>query len=311
MLKKRQNSILDLYFQLFLDELNSLVRQGLLKQYRQSEGNLSALKGRLVFSQHLRYNLIHKENFYTAHQIYNYDNIYNQILSKALNVLLSINYNPYIVEQINRLKLLLPLVSDVFPTEKDFDKLHWHRKTETYKKAIQIAKLIILNYFPDIRTGKEDILAILFDMNKLWEEYVYRLLLRSTNQRYVISYQNSKPFWEHKTIRPDIVIRSLEDNITYIVDTKWKLIDSLYPADDDLKQAYAYNMYWDTPKCLLLYPSTFDNQNQKDIIGKFHKGRAYEEHNECHIAFLNILSAEMKLDLSAGLKVLDKLPVVM
>ena len=48
-LERRYHSLLDLYFSLFLDEVNGLLRRGLIKKYRKNNGQVKALKGRLNF----------------------------------------------------------------------------------------------------------------------------------------------------------------------------------------------------------------------------------------------------------------------
>ena len=42
-LKKRYHSILDVYFQLYLDEIDRLVKKGLIKKYRRNHSNQNAL----------------------------------------------------------------------------------------------------------------------------------------------------------------------------------------------------------------------------------------------------------------------------
>jgi 5-methylcytosine-specific restriction enzyme subunit McrC len=60
--------------------------------------------------------------------------------------------------------------------EAFFEKLVYSRKTEPYKKGIDIAKLLFLNYYPDVNKGKNDVLALMFDMNRLWEKFVFTSL---------------------------------------------------------------------------------------------------------------------------------------
>ncbi|WP_100629873.1 McrC family protein [Algoriphagus formosus] len=301
-LEKRYNSILDLYFQLFLDEVKYLLRKGLIKQYRKNSGNLNVVKGRILFTEQIRKNLIHQERVYTEHQVYDTENLYNQILLRALTILNQVSSNPSIKDQIHRIKLDFPEIQEVQITQAHFTRLKENRKTKPYQNALQIAKMIILNYSPDIRNGGENMLALLFDMNKLWEEYIYRVLQNDSDSEYEVSFQNFDYFWEFKTIRPDLVLKNKETEEEYIIDTKWKIIDANNPSDDDLKQMFAYNIYWDTGKSILLYPGS---ETIEEKFGNFHKGRP--NGNQCKVGFINVMNKEGKLDRGIGRRILEKI----
>src|SRR6056297_3807521 len=64
-LKINKNSVLDLYFELFLTEIEYLLRQGLVKKYRKTKNNITTLKGRMLFSKQISKNLVHKERFFS------------------------------------------------------------------------------------------------------------------------------------------------------------------------------------------------------------------------------------------------------
>lgn len=301
-LNRRYHSILDLYFNLFLDEVEALAHRGLVKHYRKKEGNTAALKGRLMFDKHLRHNLVRQERFYTCHQSYDYDHLCNQIIRKALSVLSVIRDTSDIRNRIKRLELALPEISEKEITGFHFDQLKWDRKTESYRTAIQVARMIILNYSPGICSSDENMLALLFDMNKLWEGYVYHLLKRANHGGYEIGFQQKCDFWEEKTIRPDIVVRRLADDKRFVLDSKWKVITSAKPADDDLKQMFVYNIYWDACRSVLLYPQV---EKISESFGKFHKGR--EDGNHCKLGFVDIFDDAGELDLDAGISIFQKL----
>lgn len=82
-------------------------------------------------------------------------------------------------DRIARLLLDYPEIKEIPIQKHHFNQVIENRKTKAYGKAIQIAKMLILNYSPDIRSGQENMLTLLFDMNKLWEEYIYRMLVRA------------------------------------------------------------------------------------------------------------------------------------
>ncbi|GAB2613897.1 McrC family protein [Belliella aquatica] len=301
-LEVRHNSILDLYFQLFLDEVKFLLRKGLIKQYRKNSGNLNVVKGRILFSEQIRKNLVHQERVYTEHQTYDTENLYNQILLRALTILGRISYNPQIKDQIHRVKLDFPDIQEIQINHSHFSRLKETRKTKPYQDAIKISKMIILNYSPDIRSGREDMLALLFDMNKLWEEYIYRVLQSDPESGYEVSFQNSEDFWESKTIRPDLVLNKKGSTEKFVIDTKWKIVEAHNPSDDDLKQMFAYNLYWNAGKSILLYPGS---ESIEEKYGNFHKGKVGD--NMCKVGFINVLGSNGKLDRGIGERILGKL----
>jgi 5-methylcytosine-specific restriction enzyme subunit McrC len=147
-----------------------------------------------------------------------------------------------------------PAVSTIQVNAETFKNITISRKNSPYKKALEIAKLIILNFAPNISLGREKMIAILFDMNVLWEDYVFQRLRFLDDSNLEIKGQMSKSFWSGVKIRPDIVI-SYKGN-KYIIDTKWKNLNGFKPSADDLRQMYVYNDYWGANKSILLYPST-------------------------------------------------------
>lgn len=307
-LKKKHNSLLDLYFEMYLDEVQNLLRIGLIKQYRRDSSNVLALRGRLDFNKNIQQNLIHQERFYTEHQVYDNENLINQIILKGLTVLGSLTYSSQLKDKIFRIRTTFPEIQEISIQKHHFDKVKENRKTVSYTRALQIAKMIILNYSPDIRSGQENMLTLLFDMNKLWEEYIYRMLLRNKREDITVSFQNKQNFWESRTIRPDLVITHIVDdqNETCIIDTKWKMLDKTNPkpSDNDLKQMYSYNLYWNAKRSMLLYPNS---NSITEKFGNFWKGRENPMDNQCKVGFINVLNDKNELDFSIGEKILDKI----
>ena len=269
-LKLKGNSLLDLYFELFVGECEYLLHHGLIKRYRQVEGNLHALKGSLLFSKHVAHNLTHQERFYTRHTTYDYKHTFNCILYSALLVLQQVNTSSTLQSRINRLMLHLPELKQLKVNEKMFQLLRFDRKTQPYRNAIDIARLILLNYHPDIVSGHHHVLALMFSMNRLWEVWVLKVLKRELQPLgFKVESQINEKFWEtreqyRKYIKPDMMITSPE-GVKTIVDTKWKTPVVGQPSDNDLRQIFAYLNHFGSSHGILLYPST----NKSFIEGNF------------------------------------------
>lgn len=276
---KQQIHLLDIYFEWFLNEVQALIHQGLIKKYYKQTSNVKSLKGKLEFANHIQKNLVHKERFFTTHQIYGTNHLEHQILGLALKIIEQFSNGSYLYSKCKTVQLDFPEVSPIKPHPGLFSKLVYNRKNKAYKSALEIARIIILNYAPSISSGNEKMLALLFDMNNLWEEYVLVQLKSLRLDGIRVIGQSSKRFWQNVTIRPDIVIQ--KDSEIFVLDTKWKNIQSNKPSVHDLRQMFVYNHYWDSYKALLLYPS---NKTERPRFEAFK-----DENQECAVGKINII----------------------
>lgn len=284
-LKLKSNTILDLYFEYFVSEVEYLMHAGLVKKYRKSLGNVNALKGSLQFGKHLQYNLVHQERFYVKHTVYDVYHELHSILYKTLKLLKSINTNTALHSRIGALLLYFPEMPEIKVSEKTFERLTLDRKTKSHQKALEIARLLLMQYHPDLSKGRDHVLALMFDMNLLWEKFVFVSLKKQGLQVFA---QNTKSFWRptngpRRTIRPDI--RIIIGDQTFICDTKWKVLKDNRPSMEDIRQMYAYHQYFNANKVALIYPGDFQT-----LSGKF----ADTEHPnsdsnlECSLIFIPV-----------------------
>jgi 5-methylcytosine-specific restriction enzyme subunit McrC len=305
---KQQIHLLDIYFEWFLNEVQLLLHQGLIKQYYKETSNVKALKGKLEFAGHISKNLVHKERFYTTHQVYDKDHLVHQVLYKALDIVEKCTKGNYLYSKCKTVQLDFPEVKNINVNEATFTKLPKNRKTAPYETALAIARLIILNYAPNVSSGSERMLALLFDMNSLWEEYILVKLKQAVPDGVSVYGQDSKTFWKNISIRPDIVIEKGNDK--YIIDTKWKNIDDYKPSTNDLRQMYVYNDYWDSKKAMLLYPSNESNEINDDNFISFEKTPQKNNNHKCCLGKISIFDTMNKLDENIGVEILKWFDVI-
>ena len=172
-LSLKSNTILELYFEIFLNEVEALLHKGLAKKYRTTMGNCKSLKGSLQFAKQISYNVIHKERFYVKYNVFDFLHPLNQILYETLKLIKKINIQPELQNKIESILLNFPEMKNIKITESLFSKIILNRKTINYSNALSIAKLLLLNYHPDITRGRQDVLALMFDMNVLWEKFIF------------------------------------------------------------------------------------------------------------------------------------------
>ena len=252
-LKVYPNSILELYFSLFLEEVERLLQKGLIRTYHRKQANLSSLKGRLLVRKQIQKNSIHPERFFTDHEVFDQKNEWNGIIYAAL---LLLDGFPLKVALKQRLRVSLEAFQQLkIKAHYQINSIRWNRKNKHYQEAIEMALMLLKNYRPDIRAGTSKLIAILFDMNLLFEEYLYRQLMKSKSSQVNIHRQLSKPFWQRHQVRPDIVVEWAGERM--VLDTKWRILSRARPSGDDLKQLYVYAHYFGAKKAILLYPDVY------------------------------------------------------
>jgi|JI10StandDraft_1071094.scaffolds.fasta_scaffold22180_3 5-methylcytosine-specific restriction enzyme subunit McrC len=248
----RQTNLMDLFLDAFVHEVRSLVHSGLVKKYHPQRSNQPTLKGRLDFPNHFRLNFVHKERFAVVHQAYDADHLLHSILKEALYIVERTCLNAGIVGRAQDVNWAFEHIQQRTINAATFQRMRLDRKTAAYGSALQLAKLIILNHNPDLRSGREPVLSILFDMERLWEKFIHRLLASNCSEGWNVVDQDRKAFWKDREIKPDLVFTN--GKRTVIGDTKWKVPDKDKPSLEDLRQMFAYNIRFVSERSLLIYP---------------------------------------------------------
>ena len=260
-LNKTSGSLFELYLRLFLRQVRELVLHGLPKHYSLYRSNEPFIRGRLLFPEQLKYNLLRKERNFIEYKRYSADHRFNRILKQALAIIAHSSNN--LKSEAAELLAHFENVSDQIIGASDFLRLCYSRKTECYRPAITLAELIITGFQPDLKYGELHVAAFLFDMNLLFERYIadeIRRECRKAGAPFKIKSQVSKVFWRHsdsnsrKMIRPDIVLETSSG--TFVLDTKWKILNDVYSDDGDLKQLYTYSLQFESPHVFLVYPAS-------------------------------------------------------
>lgn len=230
----------------------------------------------------------------------------------ALGIVERVATRPSLAARASVAGLGFEAVSDARVTADTFDRLRMDRGTERYRKAIQLARLIILNYSPDLRRGGEHVLAVLFDMNRLFERFILVQLHRAAQtqpdgDRVRIEGQASQRFWASRSIRPDVVIEfPSHAQGRLILDTKWKIPNGDQPSDEDLKQMYAYNLHFAAENSLLVYPRADAAQSESHHAYVPSASLPPGHRHTCGTHFIELFDPQQKLRTDIGTQLLAR-----
>jgi len=259
-LRLQETTLLDLLFSQYLDSVEQLLREGLVKRYRSVSRDRGAVKGRIDHAANIRKNFAHAERISTVACEYDRIHLLNQILKTATDTSALFAPSGYSRSRARNIGLYFADWPSRSICLNDFKSVHLDRKTATYQRAVGLARLIIGKQNPDLAQGSERVFSLLFDMNDLWEAAILARVRKEASRiaGCRTSSQRMKVFWRSdtgavKTIRPDIVIE-MEGKKCLILDTKWKVLPTPVPGDQDLKQIFAYDALWDSDDGFLVYP---------------------------------------------------------
>ena len=267
-------NIFEVFIRMFIDEVFYIVKRGLKSSYQIISSTESVIKGKLLFTEQIKYNYAHKEKAFVAFDEFNTNCPENKLIKSTL---LYLYRQTSSVKNKTDIRTLLNIFGEVDPSsdyESDYAKYIPDRNTKDYSTALLWCKVFLMGKSFTSFSGSEVALALLFPMEALFESYIaaqLKKVLGKTNfkvsaqdKKYHLFTLPSKKF----LMKPDIVIERKFDNAVFVCDTKWKLLSdekSNYGiSQSDMYQMYAYQKKYSAQNITLLYPLT-DSVSNKNI----------------------------------------------
>lgn len=264
----------EIFIRMYLQEARKLVRHGLKSAYVHQEDNLKFCKGKLLVSQNMRKNAVHRERFYVAYDEFHVNRPENRLIKAAL---LKLQKQTVSAENAREIRQLLMSFEQVDPSVnyvQDFAGVVNDRNMKEYQTLLAWSKVFLLNRSFTTFAGPENARALLFPMEKVYESYVAQQMQKACALRgWTVSAQDNGKFLFEEPVkrfalRPDLVLTG--KGKTIIMDTKWKnLIDSQRInygiSQSDMYQMYAYSKKYGAADVWLLYPVNEAMRNHTPI----------------------------------------------
>ena len=259
-------NIFDVFIRMFIDEVFFIVKRGLKCSYETIEENATFFKGKMLFSQQIKFNHTHKERSYVAYDAFNVNRPENRLLKATLQYLYPRSASS---KNRNDIKILLNSFAEVDASadyKSDFAKYIPDRNMKDYSTALLWSRVFLMGKSFTSFAGSEVAMALLFPMETLFESYIAALLKKKLGYAdFAVSVQDKtyhlfdepgKKF----LMRPDIVVKRKADGAVFILDTKWKILaDSKTNygiSQADMYQMYAYQKKYGANHVTLVYPKT-------------------------------------------------------
>lgn len=247
-LKSKKMPLLEIFISMFLEELAKLIQKGIKSNYLQKEENLKFLKGKLKIKEQIKQNYIHKERFFVEFDEFLSNRVENRLIKSTLKYLYKkskLNKNQ---QRIREFLFVFDEVEESKNIKTDFEKVKPNRQMRDYEQVLLWSKTFLLENSFSPYKGENIAFALLFDMNLLFENYVYDFLkkekmienkliedIKAQDKTHHLVYEKNIGKFR---LKPDIVINKGE----IIADTKWKLL-SFEKSNSGISQADMYQLY--------------------------------------------------------------------
>ena len=263
-LSTEKNPFIEILIREFATSLFEALKRLTPKRYIREEENLNYLKGKIKFSENIRYNCTNQAKFYCEYDEFSENNLLNQLFLFVSTCLYNISNSSY---NKKTLKFIINYYSDISFVRFDkfkARKIKLTRNQELFKKSFNLAKMFVEQTSVDLSKNKFENITLVWDMNKLFEEFVYEILKRQTSLS--VSAQKGKRLLKNvdskmRNTYVDILITKPQK---IVVDTKYKELQSIQDFDNkDAFQVITYCLLHNTNKAVLIYPK-FDNNINKN-----------------------------------------------
>ena len=269
--------LMDLFVRMFLNEVHRLIQCGLKSDYTVNQSNETCVRGKIVFSEHIRKNLLHRERIFVEYDVFSVDCPENRLVKST-----AVYLQRHATDLQNRKDLRMVLsVMDQVPVskhvEQDFLRCGQSRSMADYQRLLELCRVFLQGKSFTAFSGGQAALALLFPMERVFESYVAAVLRQHLDsKRYRVHVQvKGKYLFElpqkQFALRPDLVIEDLNSSERTVLDTKWKLLSPQWHnygiSQADMYQMYAYQKEYAAKQTVLLYPHCEAMAGQESPLG--------------------------------------------
>ena len=246
--------LLDLVCLLLIEETQALLRDGLLRDYREADDTLPVLRGRLRHRDHYLRHFGRLDRLDCHFDEYDSDTPDNQLLAAGIDAARRHAKNRDVRFGAVRLGGLLQEACEPPTADADWyeSTIRYTRRNAAYRPAHELAKLLLRQLaFDDLFNSSGDgVTAFMINMNTVFERFVLRLVTEafaesktiqvSPHTRLKTVIRNDDTGHTHTTIDPDLIIEHRPTGVRVPLDVKYKLYNDKKLAAGDIYQTFLY-----------------------------------------------------------------------
>jgi len=262
--------IFELLLRCYLEQVTTIVRKGVARNYVTREDNLVFLRGKLQLTEHIRRNSYNAGRVYCEFDEFDVDRPINRLIKGALLIVNKLSRDAANQQRCRELLFWFDRVPGTRDPRLDFQRMRRDRLVQHYAPAMPLCRLILYRLNPLTQQGENQVVSMLFPMETVFEAYVgAKLPEQFRNWRVTAQAKGKALIEEHLArkmfnLRPDFMFTQAHTRV--IADTKWKLIDETDRSDKyGISQADIYQLFGYAQKYLanqqlrevmLVYPAS-------------------------------------------------------
>ena len=247
-------NLFEVFIRMYLDGVMGVVKRGFKSAYVPQEGNLSCLKGKLLFNEHLRHNLVHQERFYVVYDEYSLNRPEHRLIKAALWRLRRETRDS---GNENLLRQLLAVFDEIEPSKnyaQDFASIIIDRQNREYEEVLNWTRIFLRDKTFTPFAGANKAQALLFPAEKLFEAYVGKQISQimedwdvslQAREKYLFTYNDPEAGQQKEKnaflLKPDILLK--RGNRIVVMDAKWKVLENEKKRNWGISQEDMYHMY--------------------------------------------------------------------
>tara|TARA_R110002096_G_scaffold64920_1_gene158004 strand:- start:3721 stop:5034 length:1314 start_codon:yes stop_codon:yes gene_type:complete len=256
--------IFELLLRCYLEQVTTLVKKGIARTYVAREDNLVFLRGKLQMTEHIRRNSYNAARVFCEFDEYDADRPINRLIKGALCIVSKLSRDAGNQQRCRELLFWFDNVPSTTDPRVDFQRMRRDRLVQHYAPAMPLCKLILYQLNPLTQQGENQVVSMLFPMEKVFEAFVaaklprqlvsWRISAQATGKALIDDHLKRRMF----NLKPDLLFTRSQQHV--IADTKWKLVNQTVRSDKyGISQADIYQLFGYTKKYLR-------NQQQREVL---------------------------------------------
>ena len=271
-----------------LHGFRAAIRRGVPHAYIAVREERAGLRGKLDLNRQMRQLPSRAHRLHVSYDEYLPDRPETRLVRSSVERIAKLTQQPATRRGARETLLALDGVPNSVDIKSDLNAWHLERGHAHFAPLEALCRLVLLELNPVVGGATVRALSVLFDMNRLFESYVARLLerdhpdwlIRTQVQGLSLGVAAGRPVFK---LKPDLLIQ-LPNGEVIVADTKWKRLDALRKphygvAQADVYQMLAYSHKYQSgqsaPRLWLLYPRLPTLPNPLPIIA-LPEGRSLE-----------------------------------